>query len=131
MWLRPSVLDHERRERVLSAGQTMTVGGWLEHWVETIAARKVRPSTLEGYRSKVRRRMVPALGHHRLDRLQPEHVEAFYGELLDEGLSTSTVLQVHRVLSRALKVAMQRGRVAPTSAPSSTRRAWSVPRSSH
>jgi len=48
----------------------------------------------------VNHRIVPALGHHRLDRLQPEHVEAFYGELLDEGLSSATVLQMHRILSR-------------------------------
>jgi integrase len=94
-----------------AAGRPATVGAWLEHWLETIAARKVRASTLEGYRSKVNHRIVPALGHHRLDRLQPEHVEAFYGELLDGGLSSSTVLQVHRILLRAFKVAVQRGRV--------------------
>ena len=93
------------------AGRPGTLGAWLEHWLETIAARKVRAATLEGYRSKVNHRIVPALGHLRLDRLQPEHVEAFYGELLDEGLSSATVLQMHRILSRALKVAVQRGRV--------------------
>jgi integrase len=52
------------------------------------------------------------LGHHRLDRLQPEHVEAAWRALADEGLSPATVLVHHRILSRALKVAMQRGRVA-------------------
>lgn len=35
-----------------------------------------------------------------------------YVELLASGLSPASVLQAHRVLSRALKVAMQRGRVA-------------------
>ncbi|MCW2605485.1 MAG: Integrase [Frankiales bacterium] len=105
-------LEQQRDAGVaLTAGQSLTVAAWLEHWVETIAARKVRPSTLEGYRSRIRLYMVPALGHHRLDRLQPEHLEAFYGELSDQHLSTSTVLQVHRILSRALKVAVQRGRV--------------------
>ncbi len=52
------------------------------------------------------------LGHHRLDRLQPEHLEAFYAELEKEGLASTTVLMHHRVLSRALKVALQRGRIA-------------------
>ena len=51
------------------------------------------------------------LGHHRLDRLQPEHLEAFYRQSLKEGLAPATVLQMHRILSRALKVAMRRGRV--------------------
>lgn len=51
-------------------------------------------------------------GHHRLDRLQPEHVEAAWRALEDEGLSPATALLNHRILSRALKVAMQRGQVS-------------------
>ncbi|MFN2616525.1 MAG: tyrosine-type recombinase/integrase, partial [Thermoleophilaceae bacterium] len=94
------------------AGKAPTVEAWLEHWLTTIAVARVRPSTYQAYDSKVRRRIIPALGHHRLDRLQPEHLERFYAELMAEGLASATVLQIHRVLSRALKVAVQRGRVA-------------------
>lgn len=96
---------------VADAGRSPTVEQWLAHWLDTIAVRKVRASTLEGYRSKVRSTIVPALGRHRLDRLQPEHVEAFY---VDAGrrLAPASVLQCHRILSRALKVAVQRGRIA-------------------
>jgi integrase len=95
-----------------TVGRSPTVEWWLTHWLDTIAARKVRPSTLEGYRSKVTSRLVPALGHHRLDRLQPEHVEAAWVEMESGGLAPATVLQCHRILSRALKVAVQRGRIA-------------------
>jgi len=94
---------------VTQSGQT--VGEWLLFWLESIAAAKVRPSTLHSYGGYVRNRIVPALGHHRLDRLQPEHLEAFYRRSLEEGLAPATVLQMHRILSRALKVAMRRGRV--------------------
>ena len=94
---------------VTQSGQT--VGEWLAFWLESIAAAKVRPSTLHSYRGYVGNRIVPALGHHRLDRLQPEHLEAFYKASLDEGLAAATVLQMHRILSRALTVAMRRGRV--------------------
>lgn len=93
-----------------AAGRPITVGAWLEHWVEAIAARRVRPKTLDGYRSTIRLHLTPALGHHRLDRLQAEHVEALY-TCLSADLSPTTVLLTHRVLSRALKVAVQRGRV--------------------
>jgi integrase len=95
-----------------AAGKAPTVTGWLEHWLDTIAAPKVRPSTLQRYRQLVTHQLAPKVGHHRLDRLQPEHVERMYAELLASGLSSATVLQAHRVLSRALKVAMQRGKVA-------------------
>ncbi len=46
--------------------------------------------------------------------MQPEHLKAFYTHLEAEGLSSTTALLHHRVISRALKVAMQRGRVART-----------------
>lgn len=97
---------------VPQAGKPPTVEVWLEHWLTTIAVTRVRPLTYQGYTSYVRNKIIPALGHHRLDRLQPEHVERFYADLRSQGLSSATVLQTHRVLSRALKVAVQRQRVA-------------------
>jgi integrase len=97
---------------VEAAGRAPTVGEWLDHWLDNIAARKVRARTLESYRSIVRLHLRPGLGHHRLDRLQPEHLERLYGSLFDKGLSPATTLRVHRVLSRALRVAFQRGKVA-------------------
>jgi integrase len=63
------------------------------------------------YAPKVRNRIIPGLGKHRLDRLTPEHLERFYTRLEGDGLAPATVLQIHRILSRALKVAMQRGYV--------------------
>lgn len=106
-------LEQQRDSGVVqAAGRAPTVAEWLGHWLDTIAIRKVRASTLQGYRGKVNGRIIPAVGHHRLDRLQPEHLEAWYLELAEEGLASSTILQLHRILSRALKVAMQRGKVA-------------------
>ncbi|MDP9459310.1 MAG: site-specific integrase [Actinomycetota bacterium] len=95
-----------------AAGRAPTVGAWLEHWLDTVAARKVRPSTLVRYRQLVTNQLVPGVGHHRLDRLQPEHVEKLYADLLAGDLSPASVLQAHRVLSRAVRVAMQRDKVA-------------------
>lgn len=97
---------------VPSADRSPTLAEWLAYYLNNIAARRVRPSTLASYRWIVDKRVVPLLGHHRLDRLQPEHIEALYTALLEDGLSPSSVLHVHRVLSRALKIAWQRGRVA-------------------
>ncbi|GGR78469.1 site-specific integrase [Micromonospora fulviviridis] len=96
---------------VTSPGKVPTVGEWLTYWLENVAERKVRASTWQGYQSKITQHLVPGLGSHRLDRLQPEHVEKFY-RACSATLSPSTVLQIHRILSRALKVAVQRERVA-------------------
>ena len=59
----------------------------------------------------IRMHNAPGIGRHRLDRLQPEHLDRFYTDLLDRGLSPSSVLRVNRIISRALKVAMQRQRI--------------------
>jgi len=94
-----------------TAGRQMTFGAWLDHWL-TIAKRSVRTSTYVGYEGYVRNHIKPALGHHRLDKLQPEHLEAFYADLAEvKRLSSAMQLQQHRVISRALKIAMQRDRV--------------------
>lgn len=107
-------LEKKRDEGIVQAAGAgaQTVGQWLDHWVSVIAPARVRPRTLEGYESKIRLHLKPALGHHRLDRLQPEHVEALYVAKITAGLASGTVLVCHRILSRALKVAEQRGRVA-------------------
>ena len=97
---------------VEAAGRAPTVGEWLDHWLEHIAARRVRARTLESYESTVRLHLRPGVGHQRLDRLQPEHLERLYAALADKGLGPASILRAHRVLSRALKVASQRGKVA-------------------
>src|SRR4051794_25926769 len=60
---------------VEAAGRAPTVGEWLDHWLDHIAARKVRARTLESYRSTVRLHLRPGVGHQRLHRPQPERPE--------------------------------------------------------
>ena len=93
------------------AGRPLTVADWIETWLTTIAPRNVARSTLDStYEPKVRRWIVPQLGKHRLDRLQPEHLDAFYTWLAAQGLKPNTIVQIHRILSRALKIAWKRGK---------------------
>jgi integrase len=121
---------------VEAAGRPPTLGEWLDHWLDNIAARKVRARTLESYRSTVRLHLRPGIGHHRLDRLQPEHLERLYAALADKELSPASILRAHRVLSRALRVASQRGKVGRNVAtlvdpPTVKRPATALPLSVH
>lgn len=105
-------LDEARRALAggtLPTGKALTVGEWLEHWLTTIAPDRIRPSTARGYGTYVRQYLVPLLGRHRLDRLRPEHLEAAWAQLAARGLKPATVRQAHRILSRALTVAVRRG----------------------
>ena len=104
-------LERKRDAGTVSETSTPTVAEWLEHWLTTIAPRRVRQRTLESYESAVRRHLIPGIGRHRLDRLRPEHLDQLYTALLDAGYSPASVLRHHRILSRALTVAVQRGHV--------------------
>lgn len=105
-------LEQQRDQGVTSpGGKAPSVEEWLNHWVDTIAPTRIRPVTLARYRGLLKNQIIPKLGHHRLDRLRPEHIERAWAELLATGLAPSSVLQAHRVLSRSLKVATQRGRI--------------------
>src|SRR3954463_379693 len=104
-------LERKRDNGTISDTSTPTVAWWLEHWLTTIAPRRVRQRTLESYESPVRRHLIPGIGRHRLDRLRPGHPDQLYTPLLDAGYSPASVLRHHRILSRALTVAVQRGHV--------------------
>lgn len=86
-----------------------TVAKWMRTWLGTIAARTARQNTVdEIYRPKVERWIIPGLGRHRLDRLRPEHLDEFYTACATAGLSTKSVLLLHQIISRALKMALRR-----------------------
>lgn len=99
--------------KVRKVGRPPTVEQWMDTFLNTVCARKVEdgsmaPRTLDDYKSKTQLYIVPGIGKHRIDRLAPEHLDKLYLDLLRRPLASSTVLKVHRIVSRALKVAMQR-----------------------
>jgi integrase len=104
-------LEREREATRAAAREPMTVATWMEYWLTNIASARVRPRTLEGYRSITRRHIAPSIGSKPLTALRPEDVEQLYATLTKSGLSGSSLLRVHRVLSRAMKIAMQRQHV--------------------
>jgi integrase len=98
--------------RVRKAGRAWTVEQWLTHWLDNIAAHSVRYKTLVGYRTDVTRHLVPGLGVHRIDKLEPEHVEKLYGRMIRSGLAAGTVHHAHRTLRASLSEAVKRKHVA-------------------
>jgi integrase len=94
-----------------NAGRAPTVEQWTTTYLTDIAPTKISPKTLDGYWSLVRNWIIPHLGKHRLDRLQPEHLDKLYATMTAAGKAPSSVLKTHRILSRMLKVAHRRGKV--------------------
>lgn len=96
---------------VSKPGRPPTVEQWMTTYLEDIASRNLARRTYEDYWSKTRNWIVPSLGKQRLDRLTPDHLDRLYAKMLDADVAASTVLKVHRVISRALKIAYRRGKV--------------------
>lgn len=97
---------------VRKAGKAWTVEAWLTHWLENITAPPViRESSYSAYRSAVNVHLIPGIGKHRLDRLEPEHLERLYRKMQRAGSSAGTAHQSHRTIRAALNEAMRRGHV--------------------
>ncbi|MGK5547240.1 tyrosine-type recombinase/integrase [Streptomyces sp. URMC 127] len=109
--VRQKVKDLEKlrdQKRMPRAGRIPTVAQWMGTYLTTIANLKLKPRSLDDYWSKTRNDIIPGIGRHRLDKLQPEHLERMYTAMLAEGHAPSHVLKVHRIISRALKIAHRR-----------------------
>ncbi|MCC9311811.1 site-specific integrase, partial [Kitasatospora sp. RB6PN24] len=61
-----------------------------------------------GYRVAVYHHLIPGLGAHRLEKLEPEHLERFYRKMQDAGSAAGTAHQVHRTVRTALNEAVRR-----------------------
>ena len=89
-----------------------TLAAWLERWLERTVKAHRKPRTYATYRSYVERYIVPSIGRIRLDKLTPAHVARLHEHIVGQGLSSTTALQAHRILSRALVYAIREGHVA-------------------
>ncbi|GAB3988965.1 tyrosine-type recombinase/integrase [Nocardioides marmoraquaticus] len=113
--LRGIVRDLERRRddgTYVWARDDLTLGEWLQLWLETVLPMTARWKTLSTYRSQMRTHVIPVLGGLRLSELRPETFEEHYRRLQAEGCSPHLVHAVHRVLRSSLNEATRRGRLA-------------------
>lgn len=97
-------------------GKLWTVEKWLWHWVENIAKEVVSENTYDGYEVAVRVHLVPGIGRHRIDRLEPEHLESLYRRMKAKGSKPATAHQAHRTARTALGEAVRRGHAAKNAA---------------
>jgi integrase len=97
-------------------GRLWTVEKWLWHWVENIAKDVVSENTYDGYEVAVRVHLVPGIGNHRIDRLEPEHLESLYRRMQKSGSKPATAHQAHRTARTALGEAVRRGHAAKNAA---------------
>lgn len=116
---RDTFLDRRRDGFTMPKGRQPYVSEWLLHWLHNVARREVAPTTWHGsYRQKVTELICPYFDRVPLPELTEEdiedwhrHLEARISPRTGRPTSASTIGQAHRIMSRAIKVAVKRGRI--------------------
>jgi integrase len=96
-----------------------TLAEFLRTWLKSIEST-VKPGTLATYEAQVRARIEPNLGCRKLTKLSAAQLTAFYGRLLDQGLSPATARLNHAIIHRALSKAQKWGMIPANAASVAT-----------
>jgi integrase len=92
----------DRTEGIIYDDENTTVDEYLDRWLKGSVRGSVRQSTYDRDANLVNNHLKPALGRVKLKKLSPAHVQGFYRDRLDSGLSASTVHKMHAILHKAL-----------------------------
>lgn len=100
-------LQSEVHTGMLADAEGLTVGAYLERWIETKERDGVKPNTVRSYRDTARLYLTPHLGRMRLDKLRPLDVERALTALGKAGKSAQLMAYALRVLKMALRQAVR------------------------
>jgi integrase len=85
----------------------VTVGQYLDRWLQNTAKNKVRSSTHARYEALARVHLKPILGGVQLAKLAPVHIEECYAEMERKGASAWTRKMAGTLLGNALRHAVR------------------------
>lgn len=101
----------------LTEDSRMTLGQWLDIWLDEYVAGTVRPNTIYGYRSYTKNYIKPYLGDKIISQITSLDIQKMYQKLKAEGrihahperghqLSDAMITRIHAMLHHALKDAV-------------------------
>jgi integrase len=95
-----------------SDARGLTVGEFLDQWLEQVVRPNVRPWTLAGYEVHVRLHLKPLIGKIPLERLTPMHVQQLINRKIADGMKPKSVRYIRGTLRAALNHGMRWGLVS-------------------
>ena len=98
--------QRELEQGILATGPNQTVKQYLEYWLE-VRQSTVKASTFISNRSHLGNRVIPILGHIKLQKITGDHIQSLYTHLLKDGLLPNTVRLIHTMLFTAFKDAIK------------------------
>lgn len=97
-------------------GEKITFKEFTEQWLKEYAKVNITPSTYNVYVHNLDTKILPAIGHLKLSKIQPLHLQSFYNNLLEDGVrqdkktcgySPATIKKIHVIISSILNTAMK------------------------
>ena len=96
----------------------MTLGEWMDKWIDEYMIFTIKENTIKGYRSQIDHQIKPFIGHKQLASLTTADIQKFYNKIKKEGrvhphpihghvLSDSMVRKIHMMLHEAMEVAVR------------------------
>lgn len=111
---------HEFEAKVKSGmamtGGKITLKEFSDRWMNEYASFNLQPGTLTKYRQELNDKILPALGHLKLDDLRPHRVNSFFVSLTKDGArkdgrpggySKGSIQKTRNVLSSILRTAVE------------------------
>ena len=106
------------RDADLSEDCNMTLGEWLDKWINEFMIFTVREGTLSAYKSLIEHQIKPYLGNRSLSTLTTNEIQKFYNSVKKNGrvyqdkngsneLADSMVRKIHMLLHEALETALK------------------------
>ena len=105
------ILHQLQAEKAMGVSQSttpVTVGEWMENWIEKRKAPKLTPSTLTSYRNNFRLHIKPYLGNIQLKELSTYHIQRCLDSI---GGSYSTFVKNQNIIHGALEKAVELGMI--------------------
>jgi integrase len=90
-----------------SLGKTL-FGEWAKEWLESVEPG-LKPSTLSGYRTLLRKHIDPAFGHAPLAKIRPIDVRRFVAQLSNAGMSASRLRSTYFLTQAIFRAAVDSG----------------------
>lgn len=78
------LFEKEVNEGLYLEGEKITFSQFVETWLMDYAKINLAASTLTSYKTKLEKRILPAIGHIKLAKLQPNHLMRFYCSLNED-----------------------------------------------
>ena len=106
------------RDVDLTEDSRMTLGEWMDKWMDEYMIFTIKENTIKGYRSQIDHQIKPFIGHKQLASLTTADIQKFYNKIKKEGrvhphpihghvLSDSMVRKIHMMLHEAMEVAVR------------------------